>query len=63
MYAGLGGEYFGVEVLGIRLVKFRIGLVLSAKGGIFPVLCRPIRYLVGAVLGHGRAVAVVDTCG
>ncbi|MEN9363470.1 MAG: hypothetical protein RI903_778 [Bacteroidota bacterium] len=44
----------GVEVLGIRLVKFRIGLVLSAKGGIFPVLCRPIRYLVGAVLGHGK---------
>ena len=44
----------GVEALGIRLVKFRIGLVLSAKGGIFPVLCRPIRYLVGAVLGSGK---------
>jgi uncharacterized protein (TIGR01777 family) len=44
----------GVEDLGIRLVKLRIGLVLSAKGGIFPVLCRPIRYLVGAVLGNGK---------
>jgi uncharacterized protein (TIGR01777 family) len=43
-----------VEDLGIRLVKLRIGLVLSAKGGIFPVLCRPIRYLVGAVLGNGK---------
>lgn len=48
------GSISGVEALGIRLVKFRIGLVLSAKGGIFPVLCRPIRYLVGAVLGHGK---------
>ena len=44
----------GVEDLGIRLVKLRIGLVLSAKGGIFPVLCRPIRYVVGAVLGNGK---------
>jgi uncharacterized protein (TIGR01777 family) len=44
----------GIEDLGIRLVKLRIGLVLSAKGGIFPVLCRPIRYVVGAVLGHGK---------
>jgi uncharacterized protein (TIGR01777 family) len=48
------GSISGVEALGIRLVKFRIGLVLSAHGGIFPVLCRPIRYLVGAVLGHGK---------
>jgi uncharacterized protein (TIGR01777 family) len=48
------GSISGVEALGIRLVKFRIGLVLSANGGIFPVLCRPIRYLVGAVLGHGK---------
>ena len=44
----------GVEELGIRVVKLRIGLVLSASGGIFPVLCRPIRFLVGAVLGHGK---------
>jgi hypothetical protein len=40
--------------LGIRTVKVRIGLVLSGKGGIFPVLARPIRWGVGTVLGTGK---------
>lgn len=40
--------------LGIRTVKIRIGLVLSEKGGIFPVLARPIRWGVGTILGTGR---------
>lgn len=40
--------------LGIRTVKVRIGLVLSEKGGIFPVLSKPIRWGFGAVLGTGK---------
>ncbi len=40
--------------LGIRTVKVRIGLVLSEKGGIFPVLARPIRWGVGTILGTGK---------
>lgn len=38
---------------GPRVVKLRIGLVLGANGGIFPVLARPIRWFAGVVLGRG----------
>jgi uncharacterized protein len=41
------------EIQGLRVVKLRIGLVLSANGGIFPVLARPIRWFVGVILGKG----------
>jgi len=40
--------------LGLRTVKVRIGLVLSQKGGIFPVLAKPIRWGFGTVLGTGK---------
>lgn len=43
-----------IAELGIRTVKVRIGLVLSQKGGIFPVLAKPIRWGVGTVLGSGK---------
>jgi uncharacterized protein (TIGR01777 family) len=43
-----------IAELGIRTVKVRIGLVLSQKGGIFPVLARPIRWGLGTVLGTGK---------
>jgi uncharacterized protein (TIGR01777 family) len=36
-----------------RVVKLRIGLVLGANGGIFPVLARPIRWFAGVILGRG----------
>lgn len=36
-----------------RVVKLRIGLVLGAEGGIFPVLARPIRWFAGVILGRG----------
>lgn len=41
------------EIQGLRVVKLRIGLVLGANGGIFPVLARPIRWFVGVILGKG----------
>jgi uncharacterized protein (TIGR01777 family) len=42
------------EIQGLRVVKLRIGLVLGANGGIFPVLARPIRWFAGVILGTGR---------
>ncbi|MEY2941029.1 MAG: hypothetical protein RJA67_714 [Bacteroidota bacterium] len=43
-----------IASLGIRLAKVRIGLVMGANGGIFPVISKPIRYYVGANLGSGK---------
>lgn len=40
--------------LGIRLLKFRIGVVLSDRGGALPQLTRPIKYGFGAALGSGQ---------
>jgi uncharacterized protein len=44
----------GVVELGIRLLKFRIGVVLSNKGGALPKLTQPIKYGFGAALGTGK---------
>jgi hypothetical protein len=43
-----------VEALGIRTVKIRIGIVLSPNAGALPAMARPVRLIVGAVLGTGR---------
>ncbi|MDF0692738.1 TIGR01777 family oxidoreductase [Aquirufa ecclesiirivi] len=48
------GSLKGIEGLGIRVVKFRIGLVMGNGGGIFPVLQKPIRWFVGANIGTGK---------
>jgi len=40
--------------LGIRVVKLRIGLVLSGFGGAFKKIMLPIKYGVGAPLGSGN---------
>ncbi len=40
--------------LDLRLVKIRIGIVLSAKGGALKELTRPVAWGVGAPLGTGR---------
>lgn len=48
------GSLNGIEALGIRVVKFRIGLVMGNGGGIFPVLQKPIRWFVGANIGTGK---------
>lgn len=43
-----------ISALGIRVVKIRIGIVLSEKGGALPEMAKPIRLGVGAVLGTGK---------
>ena len=48
------GSLKGIEDLGIRVVKFRIGLVMGNGGGIFPVLQKPIHWFVGANIGTGK---------
>lgn len=39
--------------LGMRVVKIRIGIVLSKKGGALEEIARPVKYFVGAPLGSG----------
>lgn len=43
-----------IATLGIRLVKLRIGIVLSEKGGALAEMAKPIRLGVGAPLGSGK---------
>lgn len=40
--------------LGIRVVKIRIGLILSKNGGALASMEKPIKYFVGAPLGSGK---------
>jgi len=40
--------------LGIRVVKIRIGLILSKKGGALASMAKPIKWYVGAPLGSGK---------
>jgi ligand-binding SRPBCC domain-containing protein len=44
----------GAEALGVRRVIIRTGLVLSAKGGVFPLLKLPFAFFLGGPLGNGR---------
>jgi len=43
-----------ISKLGIRTVKFRIGVVLSNKGGALPKMAAPFKYYMGAILGNGK---------
>lgn len=43
-----------ISSLGIRVVKLRIGIVLSDKGGALPAMAKPIRLGIGAALGTGK---------
>lgn len=42
------------EAFGVRVVRLRIGLVLSAAGGALPRMLRPFRLCLGGPLGSGR---------
>lgn len=42
-----------VEALGVRRAIIRIGIVLSTKGGAFPLLALPYRLFVGGPIGPG----------
>lgn len=43
----------GIE-MGIRVVKIRIGLILSKEDGALAAMEKPIKYFVGAALGTGQ---------
>lgn len=43
-----------VQDLGKRLIKFRIGIVLSKEGGALKEFKQPVRFGVAAILGSGR---------
>jgi uncharacterized protein len=40
--------------LGIRTIIFRIGIVLSDKGGALPQMAKPVKLMAGAPLGSGK---------
>lgn len=40
--------------LGIRILKFRTGVVLSTDGGALPQLAMPIKFGIGSPLGNGK---------
>jgi len=44
----------GVEALGIRTLRVRIGIVLSRDGGALPLMALPFRFGLGGRLGSGR---------
>ena len=55
-----------VEELGIRLVKLRMGIVLSHKGGALKEFRKPMRFGVAAIMGSGDQVVswihIEDLC-
>ena len=42
------------EKLGLRIVKFRTGVVLSKGGGALPKIAAPVKLGIGAALGSGK---------
>ena len=55
-----------VQSAGIRLVKCRIGIVLSNDGGAFPEFKKPVKFGIAGVLGSGHQVVswihIEDLC-
>jgi uncharacterized protein len=43
-----------IEKLAVRVVKIRIGIVLSNRGGALPEMARPVRFGFGAPLASGK---------
>jgi uncharacterized protein (TIGR01777 family) len=56
-----------INLLGIRVIKLRIGIVLSEKGGALKSMATPIRLGLGAALGTGKQylswIHLDDLCG
>lgn len=56
-----------ISQLGIRVVKLRIGIVLSAHGGALMEMANPVKFFVGAPLGTGKQpvswIHIDDVCG
>jgi uncharacterized protein len=46
-------EVDAIASLGIRVVKIRVGIVLSMEGGVLKEIARPVKLYVGAPLGSG----------
>lgn len=44
----------GFKILGCKLAKVRIGLVLAKDGGALPEIVKPIKFGVGAAFGDGK---------
>jgi len=44
----------GAEILGVRVVRLRIGLVLDPAGGLLARMLLPFEFGMGAPFGHGR---------
>lgn len=45
-----------VTSLGLRLVKLRIGIVLSTEGGALKEFLKPLRFGIASILGNGRQI-------
>lgn len=43
-----------IDTLRLRVVKLRIGIVLSEKGGVLKEMAKPIKFGVGSPLGSGK---------
>jgi uncharacterized protein len=56
-----------IATLGLRLVKLRIGIVLSEKGGALAEMVKPIKLSIGSSLGTGQQylswIHIDDLCG
>ncbi len=50
-------EVHVAEELGLRTVMLRTGMALTPRGGALQKLATPVRFFVGAPLGHGRQYA------
>jgi uncharacterized protein (TIGR01777 family) len=48
------GEAARAGAHGVRVVRVRIGVVLSNEGGALPPMVTPFRWFVGGRIGHGR---------
>lgn len=55
-----------MESLGIRVIKIRIGILLSEKGGALAEMVKPIKWGVGSPLGSGKQliswIHIDDVC-